>query len=214
MFLQYLQTDPQFYFSWVITVVLSICIHELAHGVVAVWLGDRTPIETGHMTPNPVVHMGGIAVIALVVSGIAWGLMPVDRTRLRGRHGDAIVSIAGPLSNLLLALLSLVGLGLWLRFGDVHETGTRAGNLQNLMWVFGYANIVLCLLNLLPVPPLDGSSVLASFNRPYAQWVEKMRSGGATFILLIAVFMLSPKLLYPWANGLAERVVRLASVGS
>ena len=73
MFIEQLSTDPQYFFAVCITVVLSVCLHELAHGIVAIWLGDRTPIETGHMTLNPAVHMGWMSLVLLLVAGIAWG---------------------------------------------------------------------------------------------------------------------------------------------
>src|SRR4051794_8117784 len=105
MFFEELQKDPRFFMAVVITVVVSICIHELSHGFMAIALGDRTPIESGHMTLNPAVHMGVFSVLCLLTAGIAWGSMPVDPTRLRGRYADALVAAAGPASNVVLALL-------------------------------------------------------------------------------------------------------------
>ena len=82
-------------------------LHELAHGWAAIWLGDQTPVRQGRMTGNPLVHMGPWSLLMLAVAGIAWGQMPIDRTRLRGRHGEAIVAAAGPAMNVLLALAAL-----------------------------------------------------------------------------------------------------------
>src|SRR4051812_20537723 len=131
MFILNLQRDPRYFFAVVITVVVSITIHELAHGVVAVWRGDRTPIDQGHMTLNPAVHMGAFSVIALLVAGIAWGAMPISPSRLRGRYAEAMVAVAGPVSNLLLAMLSLTALGIWFPVGqDTLTPGTPARNLQ------------------------------------------------------------------------------------
>ena len=74
--------------GWVFWVIFSICLHELAHGWAAIWQGDRTPRETGHMTMNPMVHMGGASLIVFALVGIAWGLMPTDPSRYRwGRRG-------------------------------------------------------------------------------------------------------------------------------
>src|SRR3954447_26147620 len=114
-FIENLQKDPRFFLAVCITVVVSISLHELAHGIVAIWLGDRTPIETGHMTLNPAVHLGPISLICLLLAGIAWGSMPVTPSRLRGRYGDALVAAAGPIMNLLLGAIALVALGLWRR---------------------------------------------------------------------------------------------------
>ena len=88
--------------GWVFWVIFSICLHELAHGWAAIWQGDRTPRETGHMTMNPMVHMGGASLIVFALVGIAWGLMPTDPSRYRwGRRGRIAVAAAGPLMNLL-----------------------------------------------------------------------------------------------------------------
>jgi Zn-dependent protease len=111
MFIQSLQSNPRFFFAVVITVVVSITIHELAHGVVAVWRGDRTPIDEGHMTLNPAVHMGPFSIIALLVAGIAWGAMPINPSRIRGRFGEALVAAAGPGSGSPLVSVELRHLG-------------------------------------------------------------------------------------------------------
>ena len=116
LFIQTLWTDPTYFFGVLITVVVSIVLHELAHGYAAIKLGDDTPLVTGHMTFDPLVHMGGMSLILLAIAGIAFGAMPVDRTRLRGRYGEAIMAAAGPAMNVLLAVLALTTLGLWDRF--------------------------------------------------------------------------------------------------
>src|SRR3954465_11158624 len=171
MFIQELEHDPRFFLAVCITVVVSISLHELAHGIVAVWLGDRTPIETGHMTLNPAVHLGPISVICLLLAGIAWGSMPVTSSRLRGRYSEAVVAPAGPIMNVILAVIALVALGLWRRFDDrsVEELGDQLTNLRYFMLVFGLTNLHLFYFNLVPIPPLDGSHILANFSRSYAR---------------------------------------------
>src|SRR5690242_8274392 len=116
MFLESLQSNPRFFMAVVITVVVSICLHELCHGIVAIWCGDRTPIERGHMTLNPAVHMGVFSVICLLLAGIAWGSMPINPRRMRGKYAPALVSAAGPACNILLSVLALLSVGLWDRF--------------------------------------------------------------------------------------------------
>ena len=105
MFINSLTTNPQFYFAVIIVVVISICLHELGHGFAAIALGDRTPEETGHITLNPLVHMGPISLAMLAIVGISWGAMPVDPTRLRGRYAEALVALAGPAVNLVARLV-------------------------------------------------------------------------------------------------------------
>ena len=204
MFIQWLQTDPPFFFAVVITVVVSITIHELAHGAVAMWRGDRTPVETGHMTLNPAVHMGPFSIVALLLAGIAWGSMPVDPTRMRGRFAEAMVAFAGPLSNLLLALVSLTALGLWFRFDGILERGTPGGNLQFLLTVFGVYNIALALFNLIPIPPLDGSRILENFSDGYRRISEHLMTSGASMIVFIVAFSAAGNVIFPAAVRLRD----------
>ena len=73
-----LSVSPVLLISWVVWVIGSIVLHELAHGWAAISRGDRTPIERGHMTWNPLIHMGGMSLLVFAVVGIAWGMMPVN----------------------------------------------------------------------------------------------------------------------------------------
>jgi Zn-dependent protease len=212
MFILELHRDPQFFFAVVITVVVSITIHELAHGVVAIWRGDRTPVETGHMTLNPAVHLGPFSVIALLMAGIAWGAMPINPGRIRGRYGEALVAVAGPVSNALLALISLTALGLWWRqTGHSLERGTPAGNFQYLLQVFGLVNIVLAVFNLIPVPPLDGSKILENVSTGYRDWIERLHTTGASVLVLIFAFVLSGRVIFPAAQQMRLHWLELVS---
>jgi Zn-dependent protease len=202
------KTRPYF-FAVVITVIVSITIHELAHGVAAVWLGDRTPIETGHMTLNPAVHLGPFSVIALLLAGIAWGAMPVNPDRMRGRHGDAWVSLAGPFSNAVLALLSLGALALWWKHAGPIEQGTPAGNGQFFLEVFGTTNIVLALFNLIPLPPLDGSRILQSFSAGFRRLVENLGNSGASMIVFLILFSTAGNFLWPLAQRISLEWIRV-----
>jgi Zn-dependent protease len=180
--------QPVYYVSWVVTVIVSVVLHELGHGFAALSQGDETPRLSGHMTLSPLVHMGPVSLVLLFVVGIAWGQMPVNPSRFRSRHGDAIVSIAGPAVNLVLAFLGLTVLGLWMRFAVPAGHGLPA-NLFTFLWVFGTANLVLCLLNLLPIPPLDGSRVLASFSSPYRKLTVDPNNQGLFLVAFVGVFM-------------------------
>lgn len=158
--------------SWIIWVIVSICLHELGHGVAAIWEGDDTPRRTGHMTFNPLVHMGGFSLVAFALIGFAWGLMPVNPNNFRhGRMGDAIVAAAGPAVNLILAIVLLTAAGVvsGAMLGGDAAPPTWAVNLQLFLATGGWLNLVLLALNLLPIPPLDGSRILASFSDGYAR---------------------------------------------
>jgi Zn-dependent protease len=209
MFIEMLRTDPPFFFAVVITVVVSITIHELAHGVVAVRLGDRTPIETGHMTLNPAVHMGLFSIITLLLAGIAWGAMPISPNRVRGRFGESLVALAGPVSNVLLALIALTALGFWWRFGDYLPRGTPAGNFQYLLRVFGIVNLNLALFNMIPIPPLDGSKIMENLSQSYRKLAGHLQQGGASMIIFVIVFSAAGNVIFPLAGKIARAWLRL-----
>ena len=145
-------------------VVGSVILHELAHGVVAYWLGDHTAKDAGRLTLNPIKHIDPymsiiVPVILYLLRAPVFGgakPVPIDSRNLKwGVWGMAIVAIAGPFTNFLLALFSfLIG----------HFTGLLYGSggeiLEFIFTEFLYINLGFMLFNLIPVPPLDGSRVL------------------------------------------------------
>ncbi len=95
MFIQQLIKDPIYFFRIVTILIFSITLHELAHGWAAISQGDDTPQKTGHLTLNPVVHMGWESIIFLCIAGIAWGQMPVNPDKFRSKKiGNILVSAA------------------------------------------------------------------------------------------------------------------------
>jgi Zn-dependent protease len=187
IFLTRLQSDPHFFVYVVVTVVISITLHELAHGLVALRCGDPTPKQSGHWTWNPVVHMGLPSLVMLLLFGIAFGAMPVDPTRLRGRYAEALVGLAGPLSNLLLALLGSLLLTAWLSFGGGFDANLRE-NLGQFLFVFSYVNLALAMFNMIPLPPFDGAHVLAGLVPPYRRWLHSIRDPMVFLGVLLLVF--------------------------
>jgi Zn-dependent protease len=153
MFIQTLITEPIHFFRIVVIVIFSITLHELAHGWAAMSQGDNTPQQTGHLTLNPVVHMGKESIIFLCLMGIAWGQMPVNPSKFRsGKLGNILVSAAGPLSNLALGILFTVLLKLF----------NVSGLLSvEFLYLAARINFTLFLFNLLPIPPLDGFHVFS-----------------------------------------------------
>lgn len=186
--------------SWLVWVVFSIVLHELGHGWAAIKLGDQTPRWTGHMTWNPLVHMGGFSLIALALFGIAWGAMPVDESRLRGRHGSALVSAAGPAVNLLLAIFALIALIVWVPLASgslissVQVGQPLAGNLEQFFRVGAWLNLVLMLFNLLPAFPLDGGRIAAEYIRSYRDFVYSENGQWISIgvFILFFVFLFDP----------------------
>jgi len=157
--------DPIF-FLLLPVVVLSVVVHECAHGLVALWNGDPTARERGRLTLHPLAHLDPVG--SLLVPGLLFVLhapfligwakkVPIDRARLRDPlNGTVRVALAGPASNLLLAIL-FAGL-----VAVVPERG-RFGVLGEMALAGVVVNCALALFNLLPIPPLDGSWVLMRF---------------------------------------------------
>ncbi|MEM1107381.1 MAG: site-2 protease family protein [Planctomycetota bacterium] len=201
--------DRFYFLAVVFTVVVSIVLHELAHGWAALRLGDQTPRIEGRMTGNPLVHMGPFSLLALALVGIAWGSMPIDPTRLKGRYGDVIVSAAGPAMNLLLAIVALTALGLFQRFGPTSAPGTPLDNLTQFLFIAGLYNILLLMFNLLPAPPLDGSRILASFAPAYERFAFNPAQPGVGLLLFFGAFMLFNGLLVPVAFNITQAYLSL-----
>lgn len=156
MFLKTLLTDPVLFLRIIVIIIASVTLHELAHGWAALSQGDDTPRRSGHMTLNPVVHMGWESIIFLCLAGIAWGQMPINPSRFRQpKIGNILVSLAGPLLNLTLAILFV----LILKFNSSFD-GMRIVSSE-FLYLAAYINLSLFLFNMLPIPPLDGFYVFS-----------------------------------------------------
>ncbi len=177
--------------SWIFWILLSITLHELGHGWAAIREGDDTPILLGHMTANPIVHMGVQSLVMFALCGIAWGAMPVNPSRFRhSRKSDMIVSAAGPAMNLLIALACLVLLTAWVRFVPPGEPLQRNGAL--FLFTGLSINLFLIPFNLLPIPPLDGARVLAGFSRKVRALYDHPEAPIVGLLIFLAVFNMSP----------------------
>jgi Zn-dependent protease len=182
MFFETLFKDPTYFFRLVAILIISIVIHELAHGIAALSQGDDTPRQEGHMTLNPVVHMGYESLIFLCVAGIAWGSMPVSPHKFRHpRWSDILVSAAGPLSNLVLGTLCITAI-----------IATRRSALpmvsQDFLFMAARINMLLFLFNLLPIPPLDGFSVCEKLFP--ALKLDRFRNSPFALFFMMALFVL------------------------
>lgn len=163
-----------------ITLVVAISVHEFAHAVVADWLGDPTPRHQGRLTLDPRRHLDPLGSIMLVVAGFGWG-RPVYTNpryyRCEPRTGMAMVAIAGPLSNLALAMLASFPLRLQL---------ITQPNLAVSVWTFISINVVLLVFNLIPIPPLDGFKVAVGFlPDDWARVLLRLEQYGPMILLLL-----------------------------
>jgi Zn-dependent protease len=183
----------------VVVVILSIIFHEVAHGYVADWLGDPTAKYAGRLTLNPIPHIDLIG--SIIVPGLAllsgspfllgWAKpVPVNPYNLRyGKWGEALTAAAGPGTNILIAVV----VGLLFRIGVVGP------EFLSIAFVIILANISLAILNLLPIPPLDGSKIVAALLPPglYLQFRElenltyALGPFGLILVLIIIINFLS-----------------------
>lgn len=196
LFIQTLFEDPFTYLSWIGLVAFSICFHEYAHAQMALRLGDDTAARQGHLSLNPLVQMGGSSIIMLLLIGIAWGAVPVDPRRIRGRGAAAAVSVSGPASNLLLSLVFgavSVGTGLLMMRHGVESLLSRFFALGSV------ANGVLFVFNMLPVPMLDGWSVFSLFI-PRMRAVDPLHAQNVSWIFILLIF-LTPLGAMIWGLG-------------
>jgi Zn-dependent protease len=142
--------------------IVGLTLHEFSHALAADKLGDPTARNAGRLTLNPIAHLDLLGSVALVVAGFGWAKpCPVDASRFRSPRRDmALVALAGPVSNLILALLISVvihvlaplGLGDWMYSSSMAVLIVVRG-----VWI----NVVLAVFNLIPIPPLDGSRIVA-----------------------------------------------------
>ncbi len=184
-----------FVFAQVVWVIGSITLHELAHGWAALAKGDPTPRATGHMTWNPLVHMGQTSLIIFALFGIAWGAMPVDPSRMRGRWAEIFVLAAGPAMNLALAVVAGVGAVLWLGLaGNIPEP--LRTNVHIFLMLGAGLNLVLLLLNLLPVPPLDGGRIAMDLVPAYRRAMTSENGQWIALGAFILVFFVGGRYIF------------------
>lgn len=171
IFLRELKTLDNLYFTvieylpFILMVIISLPIHELAHGFIAYKLGDDTAYYQGRLTLNPFAHLDLFGTLSMIIFKFGWAKpVPINPMRFKCnmRLGMALTALAGPVSNLLLALLFMIlSKGAYLLGGT-----TEIIFFYFLNWLFFImmqSNLLLAFFNLLPIPPLDGSRILNHF---------------------------------------------------
>lgn len=180
--IQLLVSAPQLFLLLAVPLLYSVIAHEVAHGLAARLFGDRTAEQAGRLTLNPFRHLDPIGTLMLFVVGFGWARpVPVNYANLRPpRLGVFCVALAGCATNILIAAAAIAAL----RRGVVHVEST-SGVVLNIV---ARINIALAALNLLPIPPLDGSKLLASVLPASAQrgLIVLERYG---FLILIVLLM-------------------------
>lgn len=208
---------------FIIALLIALSVHEWAHAMVANRLGDPTAKEQGRLTLNPIAHLDLMGTLLFFLVGFGWGKpVPVDpRYFKHWKRDTALVSIAGPVSNLCIAFLAFGGLLLlspgalsgdpWeLLMGGVH--GSLATVFVDILRISIALNLGLMAFNLLPIAPLDGSKVLQVFipyryDQAYHLWMQ--RGPWILLGLLIAEDIFNVPLLMGWIGLVVSPVVRV-----
>ncbi|WP_067739033.1 site-2 protease family protein [Novosphingobium naphthalenivorans] len=196
----------------ILPLIIAIVFHEVAHGWVALMLGDPTAREQRRLSLNPLRHVDPFG--TLIVPGLLWLTthtafgwakpVPVNKWRLRDpRRGMMAVAAAGPAMNLVLAAAGAVLLGLLFRFAGSSEAAGLVFLAQNL-GNFIAINLFLAFFNLLPIPPFDGSHIVEGLlPRSAARTYARLRPYG--IMLVLVVLLVIPRLFPGW--GIIERMV-------
>ncbi len=186
-------------YNWLIipAAFLAVVFHEISHGFVAYCMGDNTAKNRGRLSINPLKHIDVFGLICMIVFGFGWAKpVPINPYYFKKRKlGVVLVSLAGPLSNMLQALISISLALIVSKFS--------AGNivfeiLVQFFVILGILNVSLAIFNLLPVPPLDGSKILFSVlpYRSYSFVLEYERYGFLILFILLNVPFVSDSLYY------------------
>ena len=175
-----LALGPEAFFHFILAILIALTIHEAAHALVAKWLGDPTAEKLGRTSLNPARHLDLWGSLLFLFVGIGWGKpVPVNPTYFKNPKRDhALVALAGPLSNFLIAILFAIPI----MFAPESPWTTIAQIHFNL-------NVLLCALNLIPIPPLDGSKI-AAIVLPKAVYYKysKFIEGNLAYIIIFFLF--------------------------
>ncbi|MBI3559729.1 site-2 protease family protein [Candidatus Gottesmanbacteria bacterium] len=191
-----LSSNPLGFLLWLIALVIAITIHEFAHAWAAEQLGDPTPRLMGRLTLNPLAHLDPLGTIMLLIARFGWG-KPVqfDPFNLRNpRRDGAMISIAGPVSNLILAIACAIVLRFLFPYRFFLVTspglGIAAYFFMSLLQPLIVLNVVLAVFNLVPIHPLDGFKIVGGIlpENFAKQWAELEGYGMIFLIFLILPF--------------------------
>lgn len=161
-------------------IILGLTFHEYMHGRVADSLGDHTARNLGRLTLNPIPHIDPIGFIMLILFKFGWAKpVPVNPLNFRGdmKRGILLVSLAGPATNMLLAIAAAL----------IYRvlSGVQLPYFTEIIFYIIYINVVLAVFNLIPVPPLDGSKILAGLLPGRQEWLHQLEAYGMIILILL-----------------------------
>lgn len=191
-------------------IVVAMSVHEYAHAQVATWLGDDTPTRYGRLTLNPLAHVSWLGFLMILLLQFGWAKpVIINPANFKNKKlGDVLVSVAGPIANLIVAFIAAITLVLTMYY-NVELSDGMVRVLRSMLIL----NINFAIFNLLPIPPLDGAHIVSSFLSPslqmkYWQWQR------FSFIILI-ILIYSPLLsmiLIPMSNLILRSFTGIAGL--
>jgi Zn-dependent protease len=192
--------DPSTLIARAIVLLIAFSVHEFAHAWAANSFGDNTPKANGRLTLNPLSHLDPMGSLLLLVAGFGWAKpVPVNAYALQRRSPAALmwVSLAGPMSNLIMAVVAAIPfrLGFISVYAAQYDAYLRGSALfptvPQLMWEFIAINLLLMLFNLLPIAPLDGEKIATYFFPPaWTDVLDRIRPYGP--LILMGVIFIGP----------------------
>ncbi|KKS20906.1 MAG: Peptidase M50 [candidate division WWE3 bacterium GW2011_GWC1_41_7] len=199
--IQLLTQNPAAFVLLAISLIICISIHEFAHAYSSFKLGDPTAKSLGRVTLNPLAHLDPVGTLLLLIAGFGWGKpVPFDPSYLKNPKRDAaLISLAGPMSNFLLAIVLTIILK---AFGSL-------GALNTLVFMVIYFNLILGFFNLIPIHPLDGFKVVNGLlpDNLSVQWIQMAPYG--IFILLFLILTNTTSRLLGSFIGIALNILGL-----
>lgn len=200
--------DGQFLelFAILLVLVIAITIHEFGHAFAADFQGDRTARLAGRLTLNPLSHLDPLGSVLLVLAGFGWGKpVPFDPRQLRSqRFGAAVVALAGPVTNVILAFAFAY---------SIRSSFVVSHRPLVLIATLGvHVNVLLAIFNLIPIPPLDGSRILGILLPPNKQHIIYFLDKWGFLILLVLVFFLFGRIVSPMVESARQAVFHLVGL--
>lgn len=200
-------------------ILIAITFHEFAHAFVADKLGDDTPRMQGRLSLNPLAHLDPYGTFLMLFAGFGWG-KPVQinpnnfRRTITLKKGEALVSVAGPAMNLILAIIFSIIYGLIIRFWGISFILSQTGSI--ILTIIEYTitmNVGLCVFNLIPLPPLDGSKILLAFLPTKAQtWYEEHERLLYIIFLIVWITPISSLIIEPGINTINVALLKLIKI--
>lgn len=203
-FISYLWKDPYLFFTLCFIIIFSVCCHEFIHAYTALKFGDTTAADHGHLTLNPLKQMGLGSIIMLAFLGLAWGQVPVDNRQLRGKYAPAAVAFSGPLTNFALGII----------FAILVFTCIKC-NLENrfaiqMLYFGSVINIVLFMINLLPIPGFDGLAIINNLFPKLLNLKSEFMKG--TYIVAVCLVFFAINKFYSAAEYIIANVIKVLEI--